>query len=87
MNKFTSRLSAVISSRLDEIYLFVHSDVANFSRRYALLDRFRGTWKSSEMDGLGVYSWPDGKKYEGEFAALYGGVLLSSAQVAKQTSP
>jgi hypothetical protein len=26
-----------------------------------------GEWKDNIMNGYGIYTWPDGRKYEGEY--------------------
>ncbi|MFN9905335.1 MAG: membrane-binding protein, partial [bacterium] len=26
-----------------------------------------GQWKNNKMEGRGVFTWPDGRKYEGEY--------------------
>ena len=28
---------------------------------------YEGQWKNNKMEGYGVFSWPDGRKYEGEY--------------------
>ena len=32
-----------------------------------ILKRYEGDWKDNNMHGKGIYTWKDGRKYEGEY--------------------
>ena len=30
-------------------------------------EKYEGNWKENKRDGFGVYTWSDGREYEGEW--------------------
>merc|ERR1712156_1198162 len=54
----TDRLTPVISSRT----IFTVSESTR-----GQMEKYDGQWKNNKMDGEGIFTWADGRKYEGQY--------------------
>jgi len=44
-----------------------HGWMEEYSISYIFYQRYEGQWLDNNMHGSGIYTWRDGRKYEGEY--------------------